>query len=74
MAQWIELWSVNQRIAGSIPGRAQAWTAGQVPSEGGHARDNHTLMFFSLPLSLSLPLCLKINKILKEKQQQQQKK
>ena len=45
-----------------FPVRARAWVAGQVPS-GGHTRGNHTLMFPSL--SLPLPLCLKINKILK---------
>ena len=44
-----------------FPVRAHAWVTGQVPS-GGHTRGNHALIFFSPSLSLSLPLCLKINK------------
>ena len=32
VAQWIECWPAIQRVAGSIPVRAQAWVAGQVPS------------------------------------------
>ena len=41
-----------------FPVRAHAWVVGKVPSRG-RARDNHTLMFFSL--SFSFPYPLKIN-------------
>ena len=62
VAQWIEHWPGNKRVASSIPqSRAHAWIVGQDPSRE-HARDNHTLML--LYLSPFLPLCLKINKIL----------
>ena len=39
----------------SLPGRAHAWVAGQVPSRGCR-RGNHALMFLSLSLSLPPPL------------------
>ena len=60
VAQWIECWPANQRVAGLIPVGAHAWVAGQVPSRG-CARGNHTLMY--LPLSFSLPSHLSKNKI-----------
>ena len=69
-AHWIECQSANQKVAGSVLIRAHAWVAGQVPGWG-HVRGNQ-LMFLShinvsLPLFLppSLPLSLKVNKILK---------
>ena len=34
VAQWVARWSTNQKVAGSIPGRARAWVAGQIPSWG----------------------------------------
>ena len=56
-----------KRLSVQFPVRAQAWVVGQVPSWW-HMRGNHTLIFFSLSFSLPAPpLCLKINKILKEK-------
>ena len=60
VAQWIECWPVNRRVAGSIPSLTlpHAWVAGQVRSRG-CMRGNHTLIFPSL--SYSLPLSLKIN-------------
>ena len=60
LAQWIECWTVKQKVTGLIPVRAHAWVAGQVPSRGCE-RSNHTLMFPFL--SASLLLSLKINKI-----------
>ena len=67
VAQWIEHWPVNKRVAGLIPSQGTCLVAGQVPKRG-RARGNHTLMFLSL--SFSLPSSLsknKINKILKKK-------
>ena len=55
VAQWIEYWPVHKRVAGSVPIRAQAWVAVQVPSRG-HMRGNHTLMFLSLSFSFPSPL------------------
>ena len=58
---WLSGVSTGLRTKGSpvgFPVRAHAWVAGQVPSWG-RTRGNNTLMF----LSLSLPLCLKINKL-----------
>ena len=59
VAQCIEYQPVNQRIADSIPVRAHAWVAGQVPRRE-LAGGNHTLMFLFLVPFTSL---LKINKI-----------
>ena len=59
VAQWIERWRVDQRVAGSIPSLGTCLVVGQIPSRG-HARGTHTLMFLSL--SFSLPLWLKVNK------------
>ena len=51
VAQWTEHQAANRRVASSIPVRAQAWVAGQVPSRG-RAKGNYTLMFLSLSFSL----------------------
>ena len=64
---WLSGLSTSLRTKGSLvrfPIRAHAWVADQVPSRG-RMRGNHTLMILSL--SPSLPLSLKINKILKKK-------
>ena len=39
VAQGIESQPANQRVAGSIPGRAHAWVVGWVPGWG-HVRSN----------------------------------
>ena len=59
MAQWIEHWPGNRKVAGLIPSQAHAWVAGQVPSWGG-VRGNHILMFLSFSFSL------KVNKVFKK--------
>ena len=59
--------SASLRSKGSqvrFPVRAHVWVAGQVPGRG-YVRGNHTFMLLSV--SLSLPLCLKINKIFLKK-------
>ena len=69
VAQWIECWTANQRVSSSIPIRAHARVAGQVPSEGARARGNCTLVFLSL--SFSLPSCLRDkNNLLKKKKKE----
>ena len=55
MAQWIELWTAKQKVAGSFPVRAHAWVVGQVPNRG-HVKGNHTLMFLSFFFSFPSPL------------------
>ena len=67
VAQWIECQPTNQRIVVRFPVRAHTWVAGQDPSRG-CVRGNHTLMFLSLSFS-SLPLFLKINKLLKRERE-----
>ena len=52
VAQWIECWPVNQRVASLIPSQGTCLDCGQLPSRG-HARSNHTLMFLTLPSPLS---------------------
>ena len=42
VAQWIECWPENQRVASLIPSQGTCLSAGQVPSEG-HVKGNHTL-------------------------------
>ena len=64
VTQCIECWPENQRVVGSIPSQGTCLGCGP-GSQWGRTRDNHTLMFLSL--SSSLPLSLKINKILKER-------
>ena len=52
---WLSELSASLRTEGSgvgFPIRAHTCVAGQVPSRG-RARGNHTLMFLSLPVSLS---------------------
>ena len=39
VAQWIDCWPMNLKVAGSIPVRAHAWLANQVPSWE-HARSS----------------------------------
>ena len=48
VAQWVEHGPGKQRVAGSIPVRAHAWVADQVPSWGPHDRQPH--------IDVSLPL------------------
>ena len=55
VAQWMERWLANQRVAGSIPSQGTCLDWGPGPSWG-HMRDNHTLMFLSLSFSLPSPL------------------
>ena len=57
VAQWIECWPALKGPLVQFPVRAHAWVAGWVPSRG-CAGSNHTFMF----LSPSLPLSLKIDK------------
>ena len=61
---WLKGLSASLQNKGSpvqFPVGAQAWVAGQVPSEG-CTRGNHTLIFLSLSLSLPLSLSLKKKK------------
>ena len=60
VTQWIERQPATQRVAVQFPVRVHSWVAGQVPGGGLHERQPHIAV--SLPLSPSLPLCLKINK------------
>ena len=54
VAQWIECLPVNQKVAGSIPSHGTCLRCSrQVPSCG-PMRDNHTLIFLSLLLSLKI--------------------
>ena len=55
VAQWIERWTANQRVAGLIPSQGTCLGCGPGPSRG-CSRGNHTLMF--LFLSFSLPSLL----------------
>ena len=57
MTQWIEHWPANQRVASSIPSQGTCQNWGPGPWWG------NTHWCFSPSLSLSLSLCLKINKI-----------
>ncbi|KAF6080142.1 hypothetical protein HJG60_020800 [Phyllostomus discolor] len=47
VALWIECWTVNQRVSGSIPSQGTCLGVGQVPNRE-HSRSNHILMFLSL--------------------------
>ena len=67
VAQWIECWPANRKVASLILVRAHAWVASQVPSWD-CARDNRSMYLshtVSLPLFLSPP-SLKVNNILKQ--------
>ena len=48
MAQWIEHWPANQRVAGSIPSQDTCLGCGPGPQVGAHERQPHTDV--SLPL------------------------
>ena len=61
VAQWIEHWPTNQRVAGSIPGQSTCLGLQARSPVGEHMRGNYTLMFLSLSFCLSSPLS-KINK------------
>ena len=61
VAQWIELWPANQRVAGSIPNQGICLGCGPCPQQEACEMQSHINV--SLPsLSPSLPLSLKINK------------
>ena len=60
VAQWIEHQPANQRVAGSIPNQDTCLGYRSGPWKGTHERQPH--IDISLPLSPSLPLCIKINK------------
>ena len=56
VAQWIECWPGNQKVASPIPSpdtpvRAQAWVADQVPSRGVGDATTHQCFSPSLPLN-----------------------
>ena len=59
VAQWIEHWPENQRVASSIPNQGTCLGCGPGPLWWGHVRGNHTLMFLSISPYISLSL--KIN-------------
>ena len=61
VAQWIEHWRANLKVASLIPDRVHARVAGQVPSWGRARRNrlvclSQTSMFLSLSFSLLSPL------------------
>ena len=58
VAQRIEGWLENQRVAGSIPSLGTQLGCSQVPSRG-RVRGKHTLMFLSLSFPLLSPLSKK---------------
>ena len=60
VAQWIECWPVNQRVAGLIP--SQGTGLGCRPGLQLRAQERQTRIDVSLLLSPSHPLPLKINK------------
>ena len=55
VAQWIECWPANQKVAGLIPSQGTCLCFGQVPSRR-QVRGNHILMFLFLSFSLPSPL------------------
>ena len=61
MAQWIQYQPVNQSVAGSIPRQGKCLGCGTGPQYGALERQPH----IDVSLPPSLPLSLKINKILK---------
>ena len=68
---WLSGLSAGLQTKGSLdrfPVRAHAWAAGQVPSRGCMSANTHSYFFPSLPPFL--PLCLKINKIFKTKEKE----
>ena len=67
VAQWVERWPANPRATGSIPSQGPCLGCGPGPQWGAHERQPH--LSVSLPFfSPSFLLCLKINKILKKKE------
>ena len=50
VAQWIECWPVNPKIAGSIPSQGTCLGCGPGPQQGAHERQLH--VGISLPLFL----------------------
>ena len=60
VAQWIECQPENQRVTSSIPSQGTCLGCGPDPQLGVCERQPH--IDVSLPLTLSLPLSLKINK------------
>ena len=60
VAQWIEIWPVNQRVASSIPGQDIYLGCEPGPQEGAHEWQLH--IDVSLPLFLPPFPSLKINK------------
>ena len=64
VAQWIEHWPENQRVAGSIPSQGTCLGCGPGPQLGASEKQLiDVTRRFSPSLSPSLPLSLKINKI-----------
>ena len=61
VAQWIELWSENQRVIGSIPSQGTCLGC-RTGSLVWGAQEATTHRYFSPSLSPSLRLCLKTNK------------
>ena len=64
LAQWIERWPADSRVPGSIPVKGMYVGCGYIPAGGvQEAADQcFSLIHVSNSLSLSLPLCKKINK------------
>ena len=59
VAQWIEHWPANQKVAGSIPSQGTCLGCGPGPQWGTYERQQH----IDVSLSPSLPpLSLKVNK------------
>ena len=56
VAQWMERWPANKKVAGSIPSQGTYLDCRPGPWCGGHMRSNHTWIFLSLSFSLLSPL------------------
>ena len=67
VAQWIECQPVNQKVTGLIPGQGTCLGCGPGPPQGVHERQPIVSLTHRC-FSPSLPLFLKINKILKRKE------
>ena len=61
VAQWIECWPMNQRVAGSIPSQGTCLCCGPGPQWGRGMHERQPHIDVSLPLFPSFPLSLKIN-------------
>ena len=66
IGQWIELQTANQRVAGSVPSQGTC-LGGRLGAQWGGTWVATTHWCYSLSLSPSLLLSLKINKILKKR-------